>query len=293
MPEGFVEWLVNLISTTGVIGVVGFLLRDTVATYLTKAVEHRFEKQIETFKAEIRDNEAELDQIRSFLVSARRERDTTLQAKRLEAAEILMQARQGLSQFSMLIEYMKMLNGKMILELGEDRKIIEFVETLLKPFDVDGILKTVGAIDKTLPRLYLSDKSLKLFNVYESIIMQAVMMMKLYSIPLRDKSKLIKAGTLSKSILELVPGAKQAFDEYGEEHAYYWATYFHDQILRSLRDEVSGADDPGKDTKSIEQLALESRQAQMNIRASLQRSGLPETLLKDGEADAAIPPELQ
>lgn len=292
MPDGLLDWLLNLVSVTGVLGATAYVFRDTVAKFFSKVVENRFEKQMETFKAEIRDKEKELDQIMSFLVSARRERDAAIQTKRLEAAEILLRASHSLSQLSMLVEYMKILNGEQILKDADDPKVTEFIETLLKPFDVDEKIKQLGKIDKIVPRLYLSDHSLKVFDAYESIILQAVMMMKLYSIPLRDKGNLINAGSLRKTIVELVPGSKDGFDKFGEGYAYYWTKYFQDEILRSLRHEVSGTDDLTRDTKSIERLALGSRQAQINIRSSLQQAGLPESLIKADES-ASVPSEVQ
>lgn len=114
MPE-FGEWLLGVVTTAGVISVVGYLLRDAIAKFFSKAIEHQFEKRLEAFKGELRDNEKELEQIRSFLVSAQRDHDTALQSKRFEAAEPLMRARQGLAQFSMLVEYMKILNTEVTL----------------------------------------------------------------------------------------------------------------------------------------------------------------------------------
>jgi hypothetical protein len=286
LPE-FWNWLLGVVISTGSLGMAAYLMRDTIGSFFAKAVEHRFEKKLETFKAGIRDNEKELDQIRSFLVAARRDRDSAIQAKRLEAAEILLRARQTLSQFSMLVEYMKILNTDQILKDSGDPKIAEFIDTLTKPFDIEEKIKILGKIDKTVPRLYLSEKSLKAFDTYESIILQAAMMMKLFSIPLRDKGNLIKSGNLSKTIIELVPNSKDGFDRWGEGYAYYWSTYFHDEILRALRHEVSGADDMARDAVSVERLALDSRRAQINIRSSLEQVGLPDNLIKLDESAAA------
>lgn len=290
VPE-FSVWLFNLVSAAGVVAAVAYLLRDTVAKFLSKAVEQRFEKQMETFKAEIRDNERELDHIRSFLTSARRERDSAIQSKRLEAAETLLRARHSLSQLSMLVEYMKILNGEKLLE-DDDPKIIQFIETIMKPFDVDEKLKQIGAIDMTLPDLYLGERSLKAFSAYKGIIIHAAAMMKMFSLPMRDKDQLINVGGLSKSVMELVPGSKDGFDKWGEGFAYHWTGYFYDDILRSLRHEVAGTDDLSRDAKSIERLALESRQAQNNIRTSLREAGLPDSLIKKDESVSAAPAEV-
>lgn len=293
MTDEFWKWLLGVFSSTGLIGVVAFLMRDTVAKIFSKAVELPFEKKLEAFRADIRDNERELDQIRSFMMSAHRDRDSAVQSKRLEAAETLLRARHALSQLSMPVEYMKILNTEKILKDGDDPKISEFIEALLKPFDVDEKLNLLRSIDKTIPRLYLSEKSLKAFDTYQSIVLHAAMMMKLLSIPLRDKGDLIKPGGLSKTITELVPGSKEGFDKWGEGYAYYWSTYFHDEILRALRHEVSGADDMTRDAESIERLALDSRRAQINIRSSLAQVGLPETLIKSDESAVSSSAEVE
>ena len=210
------------------------------AVFFAKAIEHRFERKLEKFKADIRNNEKELEQIRSFLVSSRRERDSAIQSRRLEAAEMLLRARHALAQLSMLVEYMKVLNTEQILNEAADPKIAEFVDLLVKPFDIDEKLKQLGCIDKTYPRLYLSEKSLKAFDAYESIILNAVMMMKFFAINLPKKGRFIKASNLSKTIIELVPSSKEGFEKFGEGYAYHWATYFHGELslqVQSLRKE--------------------------------------------------------
>ncbi|MFC1456507.1 hypothetical protein GR304_23705 [Microvirga sp. SYSU G3D207] len=65
-----------------------------------------------------------------------------------------------------------------------------------------------------------------------------------------------------------------------------WSTYFHDEILRALRREVSGMDDIARDAKSVQRLALDSRRAQINIRSSLDQIGLPDNLIKLDETPA-------
>ncbi|MGF6861321.1 hypothetical protein ABIE69_001893, partial [Rhodobacteraceae bacterium MBR-64] len=230
MFSEFWNFLPGAVISTGFIGSAAYLMRDTIGKFFTKGVEHRFEKKLETFKADIRVNEKELDQIRSFLASARRDRDLAIQSKRLEAAETLLRARHALSQLSMLVEYMKILNTEQILKEGDNPKIAELVDALAKPFDIDEKVKLFGTIDKTVPLLYLSDEPLKAFNAYEGIVLQAVFTIKFLSIPLRDKGKFIKSGRLNKTIIELAPRAKEGFDKWGEGFAYHWSTYFHGKV---------------------------------------------------------------
>ncbi|MGY6569472.1 MAG: hypothetical protein ACXIVE_10815 [Salinarimonas sp.] len=289
MATEIFDCLIGVLATTGIIAAACYLFRDMVAKFFSKAVENRFEKRLEIFKAELRDNERELEQIRAFLVTVSSNHNSALQAKRLEAAENLLRSRDALSQFSMIVEYMKILNTEEILKDAENPKITKFIEMLLKPFGVDEKVRQIGEIDKTLPRLYLSEKTLKSFEAYNMIVMSAVMMMKLLAVPLRDKGDLIKNGMLSKTVIELVPGSKEGFDKFGEAFAYHWATYFYDQILQSLRHEISGVDDLAKATESITNMALDSRRAQLDVRSTLEGVGLPKTLIKSDESAAENP----
>jgi hypothetical protein len=104
---------------------------------------------------------------------------------------------------------------------------------------------------------------------------------------MREKDKMLKKGFLSEMVVELVPGAREGFDKFGESYAYHWATYFYDQTLALLRHEISGADDIAKAAKSAESLALDSRRAQLAVRANLEAAGLPERLINEDQTAAA------
>ena len=239
-------------------------------------------KKLEEFKADIRNDEKEREQIRSFLASDRRERGLAIQSRRLEAAEMLLRVRDAYAQLSILVEYMKVLNTEQILNEAEDPKIAEFVDRLVKPIDIDEKLKQLGSIDKTYPRLYLSENSLKAFDVYESIILNAAMMMK-FTINLPKKGCFIEASNLSKTIIELVPSSEEGFEKFGELYAYYWATYFYDEILRALRHEISGTDDEAQGVKSAVRLVMDSQRAKETIDSARKEINLPDTLIKSDE----------
>ncbi|WP_442046283.1 hypothetical protein [Novosphingobium sp. YAF33] len=281
---GFGEWVVSTIGSVAITGIVisaaAVLMRDTLARYLTKSVEHHFEERLEKFKGDIRGNEIELEQIRGFLTTAQRERDAAIQAKRLEAAESLLRERQVLSRLSMLIEYMKILNTDKMLDATGDPKVAEFVQSLLHPLQVDRTLEDLKSFDRTISRLYLSEAALKTFDAYQTIVMSAVTLLKMLSIPLDKKSDFIKSGKLSKTVIELLPGTADEFEKFGEGYAYYWSTHFHDEVLRVLRNDILGMDASGKDAASAERLVLESRLAQANVQMSLRENGLSQGLIR-------------
>lgn len=280
MISELLKWAAGVVASAGFMGIVGFFLRDTLGKYLTKSVEHQFERKLEKFKADIRDGEKELEQIRSFLVSARRDRNLAIQAKRFEAAEAMMRARNMLAEFSILVEYMKGLKVDEILKRGDDPKIIEFINTLIAPVNIDEKLLAYRELDKVSFNLYISDTTLKQFKAYETIIIHAAMMMKMFSMPLKDKHLIVNKGNMSESVIDAAPASKDGFDKYGDEHALYWSNYFHAEILKALRKELHGADNMDSDTDSATRLALDSRYAHFKLNSALNDAGLSKTLLK-------------
>jgi hypothetical protein len=278
------DWLIGVILSSGLVGALALLMREALAVYFGKAIEHRLEKKLEDFKAAIRVNEQELDQMRSFLLSAKRDRDTLIQAKRLEAAELLLKARGALSQFTMLAEYLKILNIEKIMDEGNDPKIQQFVGVLTEPFKIDENLKVFGAVDKTLPRLYLGEHSLKAYEAYEAVIFHAVMLIKLLSVPLSGKSVVLRKGYIGNKVIEVVPTSKSGFDKWGDSYAFQWTSYLHDEILRRLRAEISGRADAQRDVQSIQDAVVASRKAQAEIKEMVKSLGLSDDLIKPQSA---------
>lgn len=271
MNNEIIKWLLSVISSGLVLSLAVYLMRNTLARFFSRSVEHHFEKKFESFKADIRDKEKELERISAFLLSARRERD---------AAEIVVRSRQILSSLTLVAEYLKGLNINEIMRKGDDPKITQFIEALLAPLNVDEKIQAYNALDRTLPKLYLSERTLKIFEAYESIILYAVMTMKMLGLPLRNKADIFKEGNLSKLIIELVPGTRENFEQHGEGYCLFWVTYFYDETLKALRQELLEDSNMLRDTQSATRLAMDSRQAQIDLHSLLQRNGLPDTLVK-------------
>ncbi len=182
----------------------------------------------------------------------------------------------------MLVEYVKMLNMEEILKNRNDPKITQFIKTLADPVGIDEKLRVYGTFDRTMPELYLSEKVKKLFETYQSIIINAVMIMKILSLPgLNISPDLYKKDALKNMIIELAPLAKDGFDEFGDSYAYLWLNYFHDQILKELRNELLGISSMTNDTQAATRLALDSRQAKIDLQTSLARNGLSQTFIKE------------
>ena len=285
MDGDYIKIFFGVMSSTTVLAVLGYIFRDVVGRMLFSRMEHKLEERIEIFKADIRSNEKELSEIRNFLHSASRESSSIVVAKRLEAAEVLLRLRHTLSKLNILVEYMKTLNIQAILDEGDDAKIAEMFESLSRPLKIDETIDQLGSIERTLPQLYISESSMKAFSAYESIVLHSVMLIKLFSIPVPEKSKVVKEGNLSKIVLELVPQAKDGFERWGDQYAFHWSTYFYDLILKSLREEISGDNEMSRNVESAERMEFLSREAQRNIQIAVARAGLSQDILRDSSKE--------
>lgn len=286
MAEQISRWVISIITSAGALTLLAFLTRSTLTKFFTKSVEHHFEKKFEKFKAEIRDNEKELEQIRTFMSSARRERDSALQSKRFEAAESLLRSRQLIAEFSGLADYLKMLNIDEIIKRNPDPKIANFIKTLIDPFNIDEKLTSFRTIDRTLANLYLSERTIKTFEAYESIILNAVTIMKVLSLPgLKIDPNLFNKEKMKAMIIELYPQSQAGFEQYGDNHAFHLTMYFYTQILNELRNELLGNGNMIRDTEAAANLARDTRNAHINILNSLKSNDIPESILNSPDAE--------
>ncbi|EOY4339369.1 hypothetical protein ACP5YT_001000 [Cronobacter malonaticus] len=280
MLDEFVKWILSVLTSAAVLTAIAYFLRSSLTKFIGKSIEHRFDKKLENFKAGIRENEKEFEQIRAFMSSARRERDSALQAKRFEAAESLMRMRQFLGQFNIFVEYLKVLNIDEIVKKRDDPQINQFINTLIGTINIEEKMSAYGQFDRTMTELYLGERVRKTFDTYQSIIFNAVIIMKVLSLPLvKMPPDFFKKDTIKNMVIELAPKAKSGFEKFGDTHAYYWATYFYNEISTELRNELLGISSMSKDTESAAQLATDSRQALIKVQESLKKSGLSEELI--------------
>ena len=281
MINEFLKWGAGVVASAGFLGGVGFFMRDYLSKLLTKSVEHNFEKKLEKFKSDIRESERELEQIRHYIASSRSSRDSVLQTKKFEAAENLIRIRQFLCGFTAVVQYMQVLKIDELMKSGGDPKIDGFMEAITKPLNINQRMQEYGKFDKDTPKLYLSERVVSVFEIYESIIIHAIATLQLLALPMPKKQDILKKGDISKRIIELVPSSQSCFEQFGETHIYYWHDYFYREILKELRNELVGESNKIKDTDSAARLALDFRNVQLQVSTILKQHGLSEGLIND------------
>ncbi|KZK80052.1 hypothetical protein PsAD46_04041 [Pseudovibrio sp. Ad46] len=282
MPIDLSDWLITTISSTAVITTAGYVFKDTLAKFFANSVEHRFDKKIESVKSELRTSEAEIGQVRSFIAEQRRERDTINHAKRIDAAENALKLCNAFQKMSMAVEFIKIINVEEISKDKGDPKIPALFQPIERSLKIDECFEEIGKLDQTLLKLYLDDHTLKNYDAYTSIILRAVLFIKLFANAVGG-SELMKEGLLRQKIEELVPTSNEGFEKWGEDYAYYWMQYFYDEVLKGLRATVNGVGRDQTDLKAATQVGVDAIRAQSEIARLRAEAKMPEIFLKTGK----------
>ena len=279
------ELFLNSTATVGLLGLIWFVFRVSLTSIFTSAIEHRYDKKLEAAKADIRVNEAELKIISDLLATKAKERDTLLLAKRTEAAEVALETLKAYAKLAMLVEMLKHFDMDVLNQRSDEKAIQEVFQLLLKSLNVDGLLKEAGKISQVLPSLYLDERSLALLQAYISIVGNALAYAKLISQGLGAKG-LIKNDVLKNELVPLFPNTADSFDEYGDRYGYHWLQYTYDQLIWSLRKDVSNNQ---SDTEAAMNLVITSHTAQGSARIEIESLGLPKDVILEEDAIPKLP----
>ncbi|MDI4459498.1 hypothetical protein [Escherichia coli] len=218
MDNEILKWIGGVAASVSITGIIGYLWRDSIGRIMTKSVDFQYEKKVELFKAEIREGEKslehklergieafktdlregekEIEQVRAYLVSSRTGRDTILLEKKIQAAEDLLKIRKFLSGFNNAIDFLRVLDVDNLMKNGADEKIIGFTSAISKNLEIDSKLKEYSNFDSAITKLYLGEDVIKVFEIYERIVLQATALIKILEMPFGDKEDFIKHADL-------------------------------------------------------------------------------------------------
>ncbi len=279
-------YLVDPALMIAVIIALGYLFRDWIAKLFTSSIQHKFNAEIESIKAESRDREIRLqaeirqqervlDRNSEFIGSLRRERSSILQSKRIEAIEIVMLRCKVLATQAVTVEMIKMIKGDYLKDVSENLDKQKAMSMMCQTLGVDAALEKLNSTETTLPNLYLPDRALNLFNAYQGIVMHAMISLKSASLGL--DANLLKENGLRSIIEPVWPASKEGFDKFGNGFGYYWFQSAYDQLIKELRSIASGEQQRTEDVVSAVSVAVESEKATMSAKASMDAASIPTT----------------
>ncbi|HHX4177942.1 TPA: hypothetical protein ACU92A_003322 [Citrobacter braakii] len=279
MDNEFLKWSIGVLASSGIIGGAGILFRDALGRFMGRAIEHKFERKIEEFKSEVREGEKELEQIRSYISFARTGRDSILQVKKVEAAEKIINARQFLFRYMIVAKYMQALKVDALIKNKNEDNVRQFIKDIIQPLKLDDMFDEYQNFDVNTPRLYLGEKSIKVFDIYSGIIMCGAGTLRSLEFTVGEESRIMDFELLIDKIVDLMPWSKKGFERYGDNYVFHLHDHFYDEVLNELRNELIGDENIKKDAEVATQLALSFRDSQKKVKESLGKYGISDELV--------------
>lgn len=251
------DWVVSTFSTTLLLAALAWLLRNLIKTRLTASVQYEFNEKLESlrtdlrkseesFKADLRAKETQIEVLRSGALSGLESRQVALDKRRLEAVEQLWAGIEALALLKGAVSMMDSVHFERSLEAAsKDTKIRDFFATIGKGIEPDKMPKT--DVHKTRP--FVSEIAWALFSAYQAILYHAVA--KLYLL----KSGLNNPELLQKDhVPKLIKAALPSYAIYIDEHSggvyYNMLDVLEAELLKELQRMMQGEE---SDKASVEQ----------------------------------------
>ena len=178
----FLDW-VPAISTTALLGFALWLLRSVISTRLAKSVQHEFDSKLEalrtnlhkneeSFKADLRAKETQIEALRSTAMAGLAHRQAALDKRRIEAVDQLWSAVTALASFkgvSALLAVVKFDATAQAAALNP--KIREMFSTIGGSFDP----QKLQSGDASKARPFVSHIAWALFSAYQAILAHSLL----------------------------------------------------------------------------------------------------------------------
>ena len=185
------DWIAS-VSTTGLFAAALWLMRNLLATRLNASVQHEFNRDLEKmrtdlrnseelFKSDLRARDAQLELLRTGMLSGIANRQAALDKRRIEAVEQLWSAVVELTTAKFVSAMLSNINYEAALKESsmnsELRKMFDSFPSGLDP-------KTVECAQAYKARPFVSEIAWAIFFAYQAILNLAVMKMQMLKIGL-------------------------------------------------------------------------------------------------------------
>ena len=191
----------------------------------------------------------------------------------------MIRIRKFLDEFNMAIFYMQMFKIDALFESVDDPKIQNLIDVIIKPLKIDEKAEEYRKLDQDTPRLYLSDKTMKIFDVYSDIIMVGVSKLRMLETKIQNTSDIVTSDKVINRILELLPNAKEGFEKHGDSFMCQFHGHFRRELLMELKNELDENNNMVKDTNSAVELAMGIRSVKVRVQETIEQYNIPDTLI--------------
>jgi hypothetical protein len=271
------DWL-PAISTTLALSFLLWLGRKLIATRLINAVKHEYDEKIEnlkatlrqneeSFKAELKAKEPQIEALRSGALSGIVNRQAVLYERQLSAIEQLWGAVISLAPAKAISAFMASVKFEAAAkEAAQNNRFRELFAMLGGGFDIKS-LQSRGA-SKTRP--FISPLAWALYSAYQAIVIDAALKLHMLKSGI-DAVDILNTGGVTKLVKVALPHRTEYVEKYGPSACYYLLDELESSLLIEFGNILQGVQ---SDNESIERAALILKAAErlMEENASLNKS---------------------
>jgi hypothetical protein len=265
------DWIPAISSTSLLAGAL-WLMRSVISTRLRAGVQHEFDQKIETLKAELRKNEesfkadlrskeTQIEALRSGALSTLASRQAALDARRIQAVDQLWSAFQALGpakSVSATIAILKFEEAtKFSVENPKAREVLASISGDSDPRKVH-----TGEAEKARP--FVSEMAWAIFSAYRAILSVAMIKMQLLKNGL-DMPHVIDEQKVRRLITVVLPHQANFIAQHDTGTYYFLLDELESLLLHELRRVLQGAESDKEAIKQAREILRESE----NIMSSL------------------------
>lgn len=239
------DWIPAL-STTALFGAVLWLSRNLISARLTNSVRHEYDEKIEnlrtslrqseeSFKAELKAKESQIDALRSGALSGIVNRQVALYQRQLLAVEQLWAAIISLGPAKAISSWMAVIKFEVVAaEAAKDPRLRELFKTLDSGIDT----KALGVSEAAKCRPFVSPLAWAYYSAYQSIVTYGVLKIKTIQVGLeKDFSDI---DHITKLVKVALPHHIGYIEKYGPNAFHYLLDELELSLLAELGNILSG-----------------------------------------------------
>lgn len=253
------DLVLSTLSTTVLLSLLAWFSRQIIVTRLRASVQHEFDEKLEmlradlrrseeSFKADLRSKEAQIETLRSGALSGLVSRQAALDKRRLEAVDQLWAGIEALGPLKLAAAVMAGVKFEKSLKLAsEDPKVRDLFATFGGNVDPKAILK----IDVHKSRPFVSEIAWALFSAYQAIVGHATAQLQMLKVGL-DAPEILDSDHVSKLAKVALPHYAAYIDKHGAAGYSNMLEPLEAELLKELQRMMRGEE---SDKASIKQAA--------------------------------------
>jgi hypothetical protein len=240
------DWIPAL-STTSLLVIVLWLLRNVISTRLTNSVRHEYDEKLESiraklrkseesFKAELRTKESQIEALRSGALTSIVNRQVALYERQIVAVEQLWNAIIELAPAKAVSTMMASIKFEVAAKsAAEDHKTRDFFNLVGGNFD----LKNFKTPDASKTRPFVSVLAWAYYSAYEAIVMHAAIKLHMLKSGI-DMVEILNAEHVKKLIKVVLPHQAEYVEKYGHDAFHYLLEELESNLLAELDKMLKG-----------------------------------------------------